>query len=156
MLSSYYVDLLFRYLLYLAMSSLVCLVVNVVLVSQLTFLFGSVFVSISSFLVSCAFWSVSSLQCLPIGTLFVEENCVCPNFSHEFGVYPFLARFHVGPHLQPFCCAFSVYIFFYLRQMSKEWDEHLTWDRNVRTQWCSCFNYSPKMRLGTPALNEPM
>ena len=51
MLSSYYVDLLFCYLLYLSMPSLVCLVVNVVLVSHL-FLFGSVFlfVSISSFL----------------------------------------------------------------------------------------------------------
>lgn len=52
MLFSYYVDLLVCYLLYLAMSSLVCLVVNVMLVSQLTFLFGSGFVSISSFLVS--------------------------------------------------------------------------------------------------------
>lgn len=128
-------------------------------------LFGSVFSLSFYFLLSgvfsCFFWSVSAFQCLPVGTVFMEESgCVCVSqflpglWSMSFSWYFILRSLSTAVLLCLLLCTF--FFFFFLGQMSREWDGHFMWDWNVRTQWCLYFNCSPKTRLGKPDFNEPV
>lgn len=87
-------------------------------------------------------------------------SCIHPHAQFLPGVwsklFPFVFPLRCSSVAVLLCLFLCTFFFFFFGHMSKEWDGHLVWDWNVRTQWCLYLNHSPKERLGKPALNGPV